>query len=100
TEGTCSLRVGLALGDVLPVEVGEQVDQVGVVQQERAVAADGQAVAVTDGRGAVDVRRPAGGVEPTGGIGPALRVRGSGVHRAAPLSQWGGELRWSWVLAR
>lgn len=34
----------LALGDVLAVEMGQGVNQVGVVQQHRAVGTDGQGI--------------------------------------------------------
>jgi len=47
-----------ALGDVLAVEVGQGVDQVEVVQQQRPVGADGQRVAVADGGRAARSGRP------------------------------------------
>ena len=50
SEGPRSLGVRLALGDVLAVEMGQGVNQVGVVQQHWAVGTDGQGVFVA-GRG-------------------------------------------------
>ncbi len=41
-EGAAALGVGLALRDALPVEVRHLLDQVVVLQQDRAVGADGQ----------------------------------------------------------
>src|SRR5659263_406349 len=51
-EGAGALGVGTALGDVLAVEMGEGVHEVDVVQQEWAVRAQREGVAVTDGGGA------------------------------------------------
>ena len=41
-EGAAALGVGLPLRDALPVEVGHLLDQVVVLQQDRAVGSDGQ----------------------------------------------------------
>ena len=45
-EGSRSLGVGLALGDVFPVEMGQGVDEMRVVEHYRAVSADGEGVFV------------------------------------------------------
>ena len=53
--------MGAALGDTLTVEVGELLDQVDVVEDDRAVVADGQRVGVRLGRGAIESGRHSGG---------------------------------------
>ena len=45
-EGAAALGVGLALGDPLPVELRHLLDEVVVLQQDRAVGADGERVLV------------------------------------------------------
>jgi lipopolysaccharide export system protein LptA len=65
----------LALRDALPVEVGHLLDQVVVLQQDRAVRADGQRVIVTRDRGTAVVRGPVG--------------LGGGHRRTIPFSWWG-----------
>ncbi len=51
SEGAGALGVHHALGDPLPVEVRDLVDEGGVLEQQRAARADGQRVQlVVDGR--------------------------------------------------
>jgi len=45
-KGPRSLGVRLAFGDVFPVEMGQGVDEMCVVEHYRAVSADGQGVFV------------------------------------------------------
>ena len=49
-EGAAAFGVGLALGDALAVEVRHLVDEMVIVQQDRAVCANGQRVAVAGRR--------------------------------------------------
>ena len=56
-ERAAALGVRLPLRDALPVEVGHLLDQVVVLQQDRAVRADGQRMLVTGYRIAGIVRR-------------------------------------------
>ncbi len=75
TEGTRALGVHVALGDALPVEVRHLVQEVHVVEQDRPVGTDRQAVAVAR-RGGAGVGRRA-----DGGLGRRSRRDGSAVVR-------------------
>lgn len=76
-EGAGSLRVDVPLGDALAVEVRHLVEEVDVVQDDRTVGADGEAVAITRRRCAGVRRGAQGGFGGRGGR-HGLVVSGAG----------------------
>ena len=91
-EGARALRVHVALGDALAVEVRHLVQEVVVVQQDRAVGAQGQRVAVAGRRGARLGGGPEAGLLGRRGrdraVGRLREIRGGG-HVLDPTSRSG-----------